>query len=580
MRSGQEQPYWTGGQSMYGNAGKDLILRFQRTSPMEVSVHEPNTVYYGSQYVHRTRDGGITWQTISPDLTLNPKERQQTPSGEPITLDGTGEEFFSTLYAIRESVLEPGVIWTGSNDGPFHITRDGGRTWKDITPRGLVPTSEDFTRNLFKGPPDGCRTQQLEPSPHRRGSAYYAVHCYLIGDFRPFIYRTDDYGATWTLLTPGTNGIPADYPTRVVREDPAREGLLYAGTEFGMFISFDNGARWQPFQLNMPIVPITDMRVQHGDLQISTQGRSFWILHNLSSLHQLSDAVARSEAQLLTPPEAVMVRYRGSFGGVGEGAPDPADPQYPPAGAAIDYWLASAPSAPVTLDILDASGKVLRSFSSEGAGERSSTQPSMRQMVTERLGTPRLPAKAGMNRFYWDFTVAGPWDANAGRSGRNGPRVVPGQYRVRLTSGSYSSTQPLVLTIDPRMAREGLTVASLREQYLHNVKVRDMLTEVNQVAAEIEEGRKRLASAASAADTLKALEALRAKIVTPSVRYSKPELQAQIQYLYSMTMQSDQKIGRDAITRYGVLRTELDERITELRRILGQPAISDDDASP
>lgn len=579
MRSGQEQPYWNGGQSLYGNPGKELILRFQRVSPMEVSPHEPNTVYYGSQYVHRTRDGGVTWQTISPDLTLNPKERQQSPSGEPITIDVTGEEYFSVTYAIRESVLEPGVIWVGANDGPFHVTRDGGRTWKDITPRGLVPTSEHFTRNLFKGPPDGCRTQQVEPSPHRKGSAYYAVHCYLLGDFRPFLYRTDDYGASWTLLTPGTNGIPAGTPTRVVREDPAREGLLYAGTEFGMYISFDNGGQWHPFQLNLPVVPITDLRVQHGDLVVSTQGRSFWILNNLSSLHQLSDRLVSAPAELLAPRVAVMQRYAGSFGGVESSRFDPADPQYPPAGAQVDYWLASAPSSPVTLAILDATGAVIRSFSSAGAGETATVQPSMRQMVTERLGTPRLPASAGMNRFYWDFTLAGPWDANPARSGRNGPRVVPGRYSVRLTAGSWSATKPLELRMDPRVARDGVTLADLREQFRHNVKVRDMVTEVNQVAAQIEEGRRRLGGAASAADTLRALEALRAKIVTPAVRYSKPELQAHIQYLYGMTMQADQKIGRDAITRYGVLRKELDERIAELRRVLGTPAVSDDAAA-
>lgn len=579
MRTGQEQPYWNGGQSLYGNPGKDLILRFQRVSPMEVSPHEPNTVYYGSQYVHRTRDGGVTWQTISPDLTLNPKERQQTPSGEPITIDVTGEEYFSTLYAIRESVLEPGVIWAGANDGPFHITRDGGRTWKDITPRGLAATSTDFTRSNFRGPPDGCRTQQIDPSPHRRGSAYYAVHCYLLGDFRPFIYRTDDYGATWMLLTTGTNGIPADQPTRVVREDPAREGLLYAGTEFGMFISFDNGKQWQPFQLNLPSVPITDMRVQHGDLVLSTQGRAFWILNNLSSLHQLSDKLVNAEARLLIPRTAVMQRYAGSFGGVESSRADPADPQYPPAGAQVDYWLARAPAAPVTLDILDAAGRVIRSFGSAGPGETSSVQPSMRQMITERSGTPRLPAAAGMNRFTWDFTIAGPWEADAARSGRNGPRVVPGRYTVRLTSGSWSESQPLVVQVDPRLAKDGLTVADLREQFQHNVKVRDMVTEVNQVAAQIEEGRRRLAGAASAADTLKALEALRATIVQPAVRYSKPELQAHIRYLYSMTMQADQKIGRDAITRYQVLRKELDDRIAELRRVLGPPAVSDDDAA-
>ncbi len=553
LRSGQEQPYWNGGQSLYGNPGKDLILRFQRVSPMEVSPHAANTVYYGSQYVHRTRDGGVTWEQISPDLTWNPPERQQYPSGEPITIDVTGEEYYSTLYAIRESLLEPGVIWTGANDGPFHITRDNGRTWTKITPPNQPP---------------GCRVQNIDPSPHRRGSAYYAVHCYLLGDFSPYLWRTDDYGRTWTLLTTGDNGMPPDHPTRVVREDPEREGLLFAGTEFGMFVSFDNGARWQSLQLNLPATPVTDLRVHQGDVVLSTQGRSFWILGNIAPLRQAADAVLESTTHLFEPRVAYLHRYAGSFGGVGEGG-DPADPQYPPPGAQIDYWLGSQPAGAVRMEILDAAGKVIRSFVADGPGETSTTQPSMRRMVTEVSGTPRLPKSPGHNRFTWDLTLPGPWDASPARSGRNGPRVLPGEYRVRLTAGNETNTQPLTVRLDPRVARDGVTLAMLREQQQHNLRVRDMVTEVNQLAAGIEEGRTRLRSAASAADTLKMLEDLRAKIVTPAVRYSKPELQAHIQYLYGMTMDAEQRIGRDAITRYGALRRELDARIEEARKLLG-----------
>src|SRR5262245_6556760 len=229
-------------------------------------------MYYGSQHVHRTRDLGVTWETISGDLTTKPACCQGI-SGEPITRDITGEEFYSTLYAIRESTLEPGVIWVGSSDGPFHVTRDNGKSWTNITPKDLA---------------SGGRVQFIDPSPPRRGSAYYATYRYLLGDYKPYIYRTDDYGKTWKLLTDGKNGIPADWPTRVVREDPDREGLLYAGTEFGMFVSFDNGGRWQPFQLNLPNVPITDIKVHHKDLVVATQGRAFWILDYLTSLHQLS----------------------------------------------------------------------------------------------------------------------------------------------------------------------------------------------------------------------------------------------------------------------------------------------------
>ncbi|MEO6445372.1 MAG: hypothetical protein ABIZ91_04925, partial [Gemmatimonadaceae bacterium] len=252
---------------------------------------------------------------------------------------------------------------------------------------------------------------------------------------------------------------------------------------------------------------------------------------------------------------------------------------YPPSGAQIDYWLGSTPATPVQVDILDPTGRVIRTFSSEGPGETSTVEPSMRQMITVRLGTTRLPAAPGTNRFYWDFTVAGPWDANPARSGRGGPMVPPGTHSVRLTSGSYTGTQPLVIRNDPRVTRDGVTLAAVQEQYAHNIKMRDMVSEVNQFTAQIEEGRRRLAGAASAADTLRALEALRAKVVTPAIRYSQPELQAHIQYLYSMTTQADQKIGRDAISRFNVLRKELDERIAEFRKIVGPAAVSDDAAA-
>ncbi|MDP9348813.1 MAG: hypothetical protein M3P24_06690, partial [Gemmatimonadota bacterium] len=400
LRSGQEKQYWVGAQSLYGLPGRELIYRFQRVSPMEISPHDPRVVYFGSQYVHRTTDEGVTWERISPDLTWNPAERQQRPSGEPITLDVTGEETYSTLYAIRESPLEPGVIWTGANDGPFHVTRDGGKTWRNVTPRGQ---------------PAGCRVQNIDPSPHRKGSAYYAVLCYLLGDFRPYLWRTDDYGRSWTRITAG---IPADHPTRVVREDPDREGLLYAGTEFGMWVSLDNGARWQPLQLNLPHTPVTDLKVHRGDLVLSTQGRSFWILDDLTPLHQWRDGVAG--AHLFRPREAVRMRYETGFGGVESGRSTPDAPRYLPAGAVIDYLLPDT-SAAVTLEIVDAAGRVVRAFSSEGAGERtqSPAEPGMRAPTLERVGTPRLPREAGLNRWMWDLAHPGPWSASAQRSGRD-----------------------------------------------------------------------------------------------------------------------------------------------------------------
>jgi photosystem II stability/assembly factor-like uncharacterized protein len=550
LRTGQEKQYWVGAQSLYGNANQDLIYRFQRVSPMEVSPHDPRVIYYGSQYVHRTRDEGVTWEVMSPDLTWNPADKRAIYSGGPITVDNTGEEFFSTLYAIRESPLERGVIWTGANDGPFAITRDDGRTWKTITPTGL---------------PLGGRVQNIEPSPHRKGSAFYTVLRYQLGDYAPYVFRTDDYGATWTRLTDGRNGIPADEPVRVVREDPEREGLLYAGTEFGAYVSFDGGASWRSLQLNLPRTPITDLKVHRGDVVISTQGRAFWILHDITPIREAAavGAIATTApARLYTPRTAVRHRYRAGFGGLESARTSDADPQYPAAGAVIDYWFAAAPSGEVTLEVLDGSGAVLRRFSSLGAGEQRTTpaEPSMRGPQWERIGTPRLPAVAGHNRFTWDLTLAGPWDPNPARSGRNGPLVVPGAYQVRLTAGGWSSTAPLTIAPDPRVVADGVTIPVMQELLAHNLATRDLVSEMNRLSQEVETIWR------TAQGQQKALVGeVRDTIQSQPWRYGRPGLAAQIQYLYGAMMQADQAVGNDAKARLVQLRREFDAAQTKFR---------------
>jgi len=544
MNTRQEQNYWVGGQSLYGNDAKDLIYRFQRVSPMEVSRFDSSIVYYGSQYVHRSRDGGVHWTQISPDLTARPA-CCQGGSGEPITRDVTGEEFYSTLYAISESKLEPGVIWTGSNDGPFYITRDNGKTWQNITPKDLPP---------------GGRVQYIETSPHRKGSAYYAVYRYLLGDFKPYIYKTDNYGATWTKLTDGANGIPADWPTRVVREDPVREGLLYAGTEFGMFVSFDNGAHWQPFQLDLPNVPVTDIKVHHDDLILATQGRSFWILDDVSPLRQIAQQTAASAAVLFTPREAVRARLgggRGGFGGGGRGgaAALAGQAQFPPYGATINYYLGHAPSGPITIDVLNSAGAVVRSFSSEASA--ASANESARGSATEdeegapafRRAAPtvRLTTSVGMNRLIWDFNDA------------NGLMLPPGAYRVRLAVGGWNDSKPLTLTLDPRLAADNITTADLREQYEHNVRMHAMVVEVNDLANRVRQARTRLRNGGDN-QALARIDAIATTLFGPDegVRYGRPGLQTQITYLAGMTTRVDQRVGRDAIERYQTLRKELD----------------------
>ena len=536
MNTRQEQNYWVGGQSLYGNDAKDLIYRFQRVSPMEVSFFDTSTVYYGSQFLHRSHDGGVHWETISPDLTAHPA-CCQGGSGEPITRDVTGEEFYSTLYAISESKLEPGVIWTGSNDGPFYVTRDNGKTWQNVTPKDLPP---------------GGRVQYIETSPHRKGSAYYAVYRYLLGDFEPYIYKTENYGATWTRLTNGKNGIPADWPTRVVREDPVRPGLLYAGTEFGMFISFDDGAHWQPFQQNLPQVPVTDIKIHHGDMVVSTQGRSMWIMDDIAPLEQLGSQTASDAAVLFKPRDAIRARLgggRGGFGGGGGGAA-PGQAQFPPYGATIDYYLGHAPSGAVTLEILDVAGKPIRTYSSEAtttaAAEEMTTANSDEEAPARRGPPPvRLAANEGMNRLIWDF--------NNG----DGIMVPPGGYKVKLTVGSWSDTQPITLTIDPRLVVDHVTTTDLREQYDHNMRMHAMVTEVNRLAARVREARSQLHSGDPNAA---AVNALATTLFGPDegVRYGRPGLQTQITYLAGMTTRVDQRVGQDAIDRYKTLRKQLD----------------------
>ena len=588
LRTGQEKQYWVGAQSLYGNVPADLVFRFQRVSPMEVSPWDPGKIYYGSQFVHVTRDEGVTWTKISPDLTANDPRLFHAISGEPITRDMTGEEVYPTLYAIRESPVQRGVIWTGANDGPFYVSRDDGRTWTNVTPRDLPP---------------GGRVAMIDPSPHRAGSAYYAVYRYLLGDFQPYIYKTEDFGRTWKRLTTGTNGIAADNPTRVVREDPDRAGLLYAGTEFGMFVSFDDGAHWQPLQLNLPVVPINDIKVFRKDLLVATQGRSFWILDNLTPLHQAGPIVANSlrdnrvaaiatmevspttsifklTTQLFKPRDAYRMRYQAG-GGFGRGR-GPSAPQYPPSGAMIDYYLAETPGLPTTLEVLDSTGAVIRAFVSgterqqerataamPGAGVAAAADDED-EFPRRGRPTPPLSADAGLNRYIWDLTLPGPRDGVTGQPSGAGPMVVPGRYTVRLHVAGQTLTQPLVVRADPRVTRDGVTLADLRDQLQHNLRVRDLVSDANRAAARLREARTRFRNASgAAADSARMLQPIEGKLLTPPIRYSTPGLQAHIQYLYTLTNSADQRVGKDARDRYAVLRREMDSVTAELNRILG-----------
>ncbi len=553
LRTNQTKQYWIGGQSLYGNGGGELMYRFQRVSPMNTSPWDPTVLYYGSQFVHRTRDKGVTWEKMSPDLTeFDPC--CQAASGEPITRDATGEEVYSTLYAISESTLEKGVIWTGANDGPFSVTRDDGKTWARVTPKDL---------------PKGGRVAFIDPSPHRRGSAYYAVYRYLLGDFAPYIYKTDDYGKTWKRLTDGQNGIPADTPTRVVREDPNREGLLYAGTEFGMYVSFDDGGHWQPFFQNMPQVPINDIKVFKKDLLVATQGRAFWIMDNLSMLYQLTPGTTPDAVKLYRPRDGYRTRV----------SPATLGPMF-------EYYLPSAPAGAVQIEVLDAKGAVVNTYSSDtpvagmgrggrggrgGGGAGAAAQQGAPDPEAAgggggfggRGGTgvqTRVTKDVGLNRVVWNV------------QSKDGVMMPPGSYQVRLTVNGASETQPFEVLIDPNVAATGVTVADLVEQHDHAMAMRAFSAEVTALVTRVRNARTAARQSTSGpADTLAAIEKIYSQLVDwpEGIRYARPGLQTHTSYLAGLGTRTDQKVGRDAIERLAQLKKDYARLKAETDRLLG-----------
>mgnify|MGYP001025839159 FL=1 len=544
-RTGQEQQYYVGFWNIYGHNPRDLAFRFQRVAPIHVSPHNPNRVYHASQFVHVTEDGGENWNTISPDLTAFSPETQVV-SGSPITIDVTGEEHFAVIYDIQESPHEAGVIWVGANDGPIHVTRDNGATWTDVTPPDIGPHG---------------RGQNIEESPHDPATAYATLLRYQVGDFAPYAFKTEDYGQSWVRITTGENGVPVDHPVRVVREDPDRQGLLYAGTEFGLFVSFDDGVRWQPLQLNLPVTPVSDIKVVNQDLLLSTMGRGFWILDDLTPLHELSRQIASSDTHLFAVRDTYRLYGVRRFGG----EPRPDEPRYPDPGANIDYYLASDAANEVRLEILDDTGRLVRRFSSESTPEQGlPSSVRMGEWHLEEVGTAQFPKTAGMHRFVWDLRHAGPWDPLDSRSGRNGPMVVPGIFQARLTVGGWSNTQNFEVMIDPRVVDEGtVSQANIEAQVRLGLEVRDALSDARFAAMKLDEARD------GAPDQLLALlQEIREALVTAPIRYSRPVIIDQLSYLYSNLIRADQQPGQDAFNRYQELNSMLSDYIGRLEQLL------------
>jgi photosystem II stability/assembly factor-like uncharacterized protein len=499
-----------------GAGDADLKHRFQWTAPIATSPNDPKVIYHGGEAIFKTTDGGMNWTAISGDLTRNDKTKEQS-SGGPLTQDNTSVEYYGTVFAIAESPVEKGLIWAGSDDGLLHVTRDGGKNWPDVT-------SKEFG--------EWSKVSIIEPSPHAAGTAYVAIDRHLLDDYRPYIFKTVDYGKTWTKITVG---LPDNSYAHAVREDPKRKGLLFAGLDNGVYVSFDDGAHWQSLRLNLPTVPVHDLTIKNDDLILATHGRAFWVLDNITPIRQMTPAASTDEAHLYQP--AAVVRFRGPGFTLPAGIPVGANP---PGGAVIDYSLKTAPKDQITLEIFDASGKLVRKYSSKKTAEGAS--PDEEEFGISRPGE-ELPTEVGLNRFVWDLHFEAPIKVPGavGWGGRpEGPLVAPGKYQLKLTVAGKASTADVELTKDPRISA---SQADLEKQQEFALRIRDRVgagddavNQIRSVRGQLEALKKRLSADASAkpildsADALiKKMNAVEEKIIQPKSKSGEDPLNYPIQ---------------------------------------------------
>jgi photosystem II stability/assembly factor-like uncharacterized protein len=523
-RTGQTRNIMVWPEMTLGAGAKEAKYRFQWTAPIVLSPHDPNELYVTGNHVFRSRDEGASWEIISPDLTRNDPTRLES-SGGPITQDNTGAEYYCTVFAFAESPAQRGILWAGSDDGLVHVSRDGGATWENVTAKG-------------KDLPEWALISIVEPSPHDPATAYVAATRYKHDDFAPYLYKTNDYGKTWRSIT---NGIPEDDFTRVIREDPERQGLLYAGTETGVYVSFDDGANWQRLQNNLPVVPIHDLVVKDGDLVLATHGRSFWILDDLTPLRELAGSTANG-ARLFRPRRtirfktargfghppargksyrmtgATMVAYTMTEQPTGEKTETYLDAgRNPPDGVVVYYALPERPQGEVKLTFLDAAGQEIKTFTSkpdeeekgkQDTGESAASAPATttpavageahESPLEQATGTeqdeaeeegkePRVPKEAGLNRFVWNMRYPEATKVKDDKSmefvgGVTGPVAPPGTYQVRLTVGDETLTESFELARD---ARTGATDEDLRAQFELLCQIRDKLSETHDAINEL-----------------------------------------------------------------------------------------------
>lgn len=520
---------------MSGWGAKDLKYRFPWTYPILFSPHDPTVLYTAGNVLFRSTDQGVSWEVISPDLTRADPATLEA-SGGPVNKDAVGAEIYATIFAFVESPHKAGVFWAGSDDGLVHLTQDGGKNWIDVTPQDL---------------PEFTMISTIEVSPHDPATAYIAAVRHKHDDYRPYVYKTNNYGRTWLKIVQGF--AESDF-VRVVREDPDRLGLLYAGTETGLYVSFSDGASWQPFQSNLPVTPVYDLKIKDTDLVAATHGRSFWILDDLTPLHRLRDEITQAEAYLFpprpayrTPPDPFAAAPEGLTGKVyaptfGTAAafterktPDNIPVRShldaganPPAGVTVDYHLKTKPAAKISLEILDGAGNVIRQFFSREDGaeqkDKSKEDPGAAPVVN-------IPAQAGLNRFVWDLRYPDAIKIRRKDQGVTvtGPIAVPGIYQVRLTVGDWHATQPFEIRKFPHIpAGQG----ELQAQFDLLIKIRDKASETHaainrilSIEAQLDdwvqktEGLPRSTELAQSAAALKdKLAPIREELVVPEVK--------------------------------------------------------------
>lgn len=489
-RSRQERNIAVWPELATGWGAKDQKYRFQWTFPILLSPHDPNVLYVTGNHVFRSTDEGNSWQIISPDLTRNDITKMEA-SGGPPTRDNTGTECYCTIFAFAESPLKRGLFWAGSDDGLLHISQDGGETWRNVTPPDL---------------PEWALVSIIEPSPHDPATAYVAANRYKLDDFHPYLYKTGNYGATWTKIT---TGIAENDFTRTIREDPVRRGLLYAGTETGIHVSFDDGEHWQSLRLNLPVVPIHDLVIKGTDLVAATHGRSFWILDDITPLRYIGEQVQDAPVYLFKPRPAV--RFITSWGYSRASAPgifyrntgdimitarrelkpggEVVDRnlnagENPPDGVMVYYYLKQKPEGEVKLTFLDAQGEQIKSFTSEQAQSQApkaeDAPPETPDEEEDReKKDPRVPKEAGMSRFLWNMHYPDPRKVDgyvASEAAMAGPVAAPGTYYVQLTVADQTLTEAFEVQKDPRVPA---TQEDLDSQFKLLLKIRDKLSETH-----------------------------------------------------------------------------------------------------